>query len=191
VMFPLSQQEFGYLAYDAFLKGTSPASRELIDLDGTTAVGIAKYAVENVPRWLYPIWMSVMAALLFTTARRIQGWAWTATAMASLYLAFRFTSQTISATFQFPQSFIPIMILGAALLIDLAARLKWKPMITTILVIIAYYSGAAVVGRATLMPDFDLWTAPIAFVLLWIGLEAWEFFWTRLKKQNAEFADVR
>ena len=83
------------------------------------------------------------------------------------------------------------MILGAALLIDLAARFKWRPILTAILLIIAYYSGAAVVGRATLMPDFDLWTAPIAFVLLWIGLEACELFWTRLKKQNAEFAEVR
>lgn len=176
VMFPLGQQEFGYVAYDAFLKGTSPASRELIDLAGNTAVGIAKYAVENVPRWLYPLWMTVMASLLFTIARRIQGWAWTATAMASLYLAFRFTAQTISATFQFPQSFVPIMILGAALLIDLAARFKWKPILTAIILITAYYTSAAVVGRATLMPDFDLWTAPIAFVLLWIGLEAWEWF---------------
>lgn len=83
------------------------------------------------------------------------------------------------------------MILGAALLIDLAARFKWRPILTAIILIIAYYSSAAVVGRATLMPDFDLWTAPIAFVLLWIGLETWERFWAWLEKQNAEFTEVR
>jgi len=67
----------------------------------------------------------------------------------------------------FPPSFIPVMLLGAGLAIDLAARRRWHSVVTSAALLLAFYGGAALIGRLTLMPAFAPWTALVVAGPLW------------------------
>ncbi|KPV49910.1 hypothetical protein SE17_29965 [Kouleothrix aurantiaca] len=73
---------------------------------------------------------------------------------------------------EFPLSFIPVMLLPAAFLIDLAGQRHWRPLVIALALTVCYYGGALLVDTATLMPRFALATAPLAFALLWAGYAA-------------------
>ena len=72
----------------------------------------------------------------------------------------------LSAT-GFPPSYIPFILLGTALAIDLAVMWRWRPVVGTLAVIGATYAGAWLTQQVTLMPPFHLATAPMAALLLW------------------------
>ena len=59
------------------------------------------------------------------------------------------------------------MLLGAGLLVDIAARRRWRPLPTAAALLLVFYAGAALLGRITLMPASDLATAPIIAARLW------------------------
>jgi hypothetical protein len=159
VMFQLGQQEYGVLALDAYARGQTTASPELLLQAGRNP---ELFVQGGIPSWVYPTWMILTSTLVLAMARRIQGWRWTATAVALLYLAYRVAAHVALGAVDFPQSFVPVMLLGGAFVIDAAANRGWHPLLTSLALIAVYYSSALAIGRYTLMPEFALTTAPSA-----------------------------
>jgi hypothetical protein len=166
VMFPLGQQEYGTLAVDALLKGQTTASSDLLALAGADKIA---FALGPIPAWVYPVWLVLATSALLIVARHVQGWRWTATTAASLYLASRVVAYFALAAAGFPRSFVPLMLLAGALLIDLQARWQWPPLLAALAVTAAYYGSARLIGAWTLMPAFPSGSAPIVAAGLWAG----------------------
>lgn len=162
-IFVLGQQEYGVLTIDSYLHGRATASSELLQLARGNVVG---FAHGYIPDWIYPVWLVLTSAAVFVYARRVQPGRWTATLVAICYLLYRAIASLLLVAASFPPSFIPVMLLGAAVVFDLGAR--WRPAVATTALLIAYYGGAAFVGRVMLMPEFALWTAPLVAVPLFV-----------------------
>jgi hypothetical protein len=169
MIFVLGQQEYGVLSVDAYLKGRPTASADLLALARGNVVG---FTTGRLPGWLYPVWMVLTSTAALIVARRVQPQRWTATIVAILYLAYRAVTYTLLLAGGFPPSFIPVMILGAALVIDLAARWRWRPVVAAAALLVAFYGGAALVGELTLMPAFPAATALVVAAPLW-AICAW------------------
>jgi hypothetical protein len=163
-IFVLGQHEYGVLSVDAYLKGRPTASDDLLALAHGNVAG---FATGHVPSWVYPIWMVFAGTVTLVGARRAHPSVWTATIVAALYLIYRSLGYMLLAAATFPPSFIPVMLLGAGLALDLAARWCWRPAVTSAALLLAFYGGAQVVGRLTLMPAFDPWTALVVAGPLW------------------------
>lgn len=168
LLFPLGQQEYGTLALDAYLKGQPTASTELLARAGD---GVMRLALGPIPLWVYPIYLIVVSTLVFASVRAAVPWRWAATTIAATYVAYRAIAYGILVATAFPPSFIPVMLLGGALAMDLAERRRWPSIVTAAVLTIIWYSSALLIGSLTLMPTFALSTAPFAFVLLWGALE--------------------
>ena len=166
VMFPLGQQEYGTLAVDAYLKGQTTAGADLLALAGDDKIA---FALGSIPAWVYPVWLILATSALLIVARYVQDWRWTATTAASLYLASRVVAYFLLAAADFPRSFVPVMLLAGALLIDLQARWQWPPLLAALAVTAAYYGSALLIGSVTLMPAFPIWPAPSVALALWAG----------------------
>lgn len=164
VLFPLGQQEYGVRALDAYLDGRSTASGDLLALAGENAV---RFVLGPIPLWVYPVYLIVTSTLVLGIARLVQGWRWTATTIAAIYLVYRVIASGILLAGGFPGSFIPFMLLGAALIIDLTASRKWPALLPTVLLLVVFYGGAYALSLVTLVPPFPLATAPVVGALLW------------------------
>src|SRR5205085_1721303 len=127
---------------------------------------------------VYPIWMLLTSTMVLLAGRRIQGWRWTATTVALMYLAYRVIGWLMLSRFGFPVSFIPVMLLLAAFLIDIAVSRRWSALVTALALVAVIYPLAALIGSYTLMPEFALSTAPIVLLALWGGLAAADW-WRR------------
>jgi hypothetical protein len=163
-IFVLGQQEYGVLTVDAYLRGRPTASADLLAL---AHGNVARFATGNIPPWVYPVWMVLASSIVLLGARRVHPGHWTATIVAALYLAYRGAGYALLVAAGFPPSFIPLMLLGAGLVVDIAARRRWRPLPTAAALLLVFYGGAALLGRIILMPAFDLATAPIIAVPLW------------------------
>jgi hypothetical protein len=179
VMFMLSQQEYGVLALAAYAHGVTTASPELLAQAGRSPEQFVK---GGIPDWVYPMWMLLTSAAVLLVAHRIQGWRWTATIVALIYLAYRVTGWVVLDTFGFPVSFIPAMLLPAAFVIDIAAIHRWSALVIALALVAIMYLLAALIGSYTLMPEFALSTAPIVFLALWGGLAAADWWQRRSGK---------
>jgi hypothetical protein len=168
-IFMLGQQEYGVIALDAYARGLTTASPELLAQAGRNP---GQFVRGGIPGWLYPVWMILTATLVQLAARRITGWRWAATAATLLYLAFRVVGRLLLGAFGFPISFVPVMLLPGALAIDIAESRHWPPLALAAALAGAYYSSAALIDRYTLMPEFPISAAPFVFAALWGGLEA-------------------
>ena len=166
-LFMLSQQEYGVVALDAYARGQTRASPELLALAGRNP---ELFVRGGIPSWVYPVWLIVMGTLTLAIARAVHGWRWTATTAAVMYLAYRIIGYIILGAADFPQSFVPVMLLGGALVIDLAHYWRWQALRTTATLIGVYYGSAAVLDRLTPMPEFALITAPVVGLALWAVL---------------------
>lgn len=175
VMFMLSQQEYGVIALDAYTRGLTTASPELLAQAGRNP---EQFVQGGIPAWVYPIWLVLMSTAVLFAARRVQGWRWTATSVALIYLAYRVIGRVLLGAFDFPVSFIPPMLLLGALAIDVAVRWRWSALPTALVLVATYYSSAALIGRYTLMPDFAPATAPVVLLALWGGLASADW-WRR------------
>jgi hypothetical protein len=167
VMFQLSQQEYGVIALDAYARGQTSARPALLAQAGRSP---EQFVQGGIPHWVYPLWLILTSTLVLTAARRTLGWRWTATSVALIYLAYRALGYMLLGAFDFPQSFIPVMLLAGAFAIDLAESWRWPPIATALALVAIYYPSAALIGRYTLMPAFALSTAPLVLIGLWSGL---------------------
>jgi len=167
VVFMLGQQEYGVIALDAYARGITTASPELLAQAGRSP---EQFVRGGIPDWIYPAWMILTSALVMATARRLLGWRWAATAATLIYLAFRVVGRLALGAFGFPVSFIPVMLLLGAFAIDVAETRRHSPLVEAAAIVAVYYASAAVVGRYTLMPEFSIATAPFVFAALWVVL---------------------
>ncbi len=166
-LFVLGQFEYGVLSLDAFRRGQPTASDGLL----TLARGdVARFATGGAPAWVYPAWMVLGGGLVLIGARRALPGRWTATMVAALYLAYRMLALALLAWASFPPSFIPLMLLGAAIALDTGTWLRWPAFVTTGTMLAAWYGGAALVGRFMLMPDFAPYTCALVAAPLWLML---------------------
>jgi hypothetical protein len=85
-IFVLGQHEYGVLSIAAFGSGRPTASDDLLALAHGNVAG---FAIGWVPSWVYPIWMVLAGTLVLVGARWAQPGRWTATIVATLYLAYR------------------------------------------------------------------------------------------------------
>jgi hypothetical protein len=175
VMFMLSQQEYGVIALDAYTRGLTTASPELLAQAGRNP---EQFVQGGIPAWVYPVWLVLTSTAVLLAARRIQGWRWTATSVALIYLAYRVIGRVLLGAFDFPVSFVPPMLLLGALALDLAVSWRWSALPTALALVAIYYSAAALIGRYTLMPDFAPATAPVVLLALWGGLASADW-WRR------------
>lgn len=167
VLFPLGQQEFGVLAIEAFLRGRPTADAALLALAGGNLVTLIQ---GSLPAWLYPFWLILGSSVVLVAMARLIPFRWTATIISTMYLVYRYIAHTALTTGGFPPSFIPFMLLGAALVIDLAAAFRWANVVTILGVVGSFYLGAALVDLVVLMPPFPWSVAPIIVLLLWATL---------------------
>ncbi len=169
VMFPLGQQEYGVLALDALRNGRTTAAAELVAVAGPNP----ETFIVPVSSWVYPLWMIMTVTMVLLAARVIIGKRWTATTVTGLYLAYRIGSYYLLVAGGFPPSYIPVMLLGVALAIDVSVSMKWPTALAAPLVLAAYYGGVYLTLQVTpLVPDFPLLSMPVAGVLLlgiWAG----------------------
>jgi hypothetical protein len=163
-IFVLGQHEYGVLSVAAFRSGRPTASDDLLALAHGNVAG---FATGWMPAWVYPIWMVLAGTLVLTNARRVQPGRWTAIIVAALYLAYRGAGYSLLVAAKFPPSFIPVMVLIAAVALDMAAQWRWRPVWTTAGLLLAWYGSAAVVGQITLMPTFAPETLWIVAIPLW------------------------
>jgi hypothetical protein len=167
--FQLGQQEYGVLALDAYTRGVTTASPELLAQAGRNP---EQFVSGGIPEWVYPVWMVLTSALVLVWARRVLDWRWTATTVALIYLGFRLAGRLLLGAFDFPVSFIPVMLLLAAFVVDVSENRRWRPIATGLVLTAVYYASAMLVSRVTLMPAFPLATAPLVCAALWAGLAA-------------------
>jgi hypothetical protein len=71
-----------------------------------------------------------------------------------------------------------VMVLLAALAIDLVVSWRWNALPTALVLVAVHYSAAVLIGRYTLMPDFALATAPVVLLALWGSLASVDW-WRR------------
>jgi hypothetical protein len=175
MLYMLSQQEYGVLALDAYARGVTTASPELLAQAGRNP---EQFVQGGIPTWVYPLWLILTSTVVLLTARRVQGWRWTATTVALIYLAYRVVGRLLLGAFDFPVSFIPVTLLLAAFVLDLAVSWRWNALRTALALIVVHYLAAMLIGRYTLMPEFALTTAPVALLALWGGLSSADW-WRR------------
>ena len=174
-IFMLSQQEYGVIALAAYARGATTASPALLAQAGNSP---AQFVEGGIPHWVYPIWMLLTSTAVLLAARRQLGWRWTATTVALIYLAYRVTGWVLLSTFSFPVSFIPVMLLLVAFVVDIAVSRRWSALLTALALVVIIYPFAALIGSYTLMPEFAFATAPIVLLALWGGM-AMADWWRR------------
>jgi hypothetical protein len=99
--------------------------------------------------------------------------------VALLYLGYRVVGYLLLSAVDFPQSFIPVMLLGGAFVIDGSEIRRWHPLGSAAALGAVVYLGGALIERAVLMPEFGLGTAPFVFVALWAWLAGMRWWWQR------------
>jgi hypothetical protein len=174
-IYMLSQQEYGVIALAAYARGATTASPELLAQAGRSP---EQFVEGGIPHWVYPIWMLLTSTAVLLAARRRLGWRWAATTVALIYLAYRVIGWILLSTFGFPVSFIPVMLLLVAFVIDIAVSRRWSALVIALALVAIIYPFAALIGSYTLMPEFALATAPIVLLALWGGLAAADW-WRR------------
>jgi hypothetical protein len=166
-IFMLGQQEYGVIALEAYARGVTTASPELLAQAGRDP---ERFISGGIPSWVYPVWMILTGTLVFVAAHRMLEWRWTALAVALIYLAFRVAGRLLLGALDFPVSFIPVMLLLGAFIVDVAETRQRSPATAALAIVATYYASAALIGRYTLMPEFAITSAPFVFAGLWLML---------------------
>jgi hypothetical protein len=162
VWFPAQQQEYGVLALAAWDRGEPDAEPVLLQFAAdqigrpVDRVAVLHFALP-VPEWVYPVWLVAAAGLVLVLARLSVGGRWTATAVAGAYVAFRCAAWPALVAGGFPPSAVPFALLGAAVAVDVAFRLR--PGLRPVLGPLAVAAGA---GAALWAQDTSLALPPVA-----------------------------
>lgn len=162
VWFPAQQQEYGVLALAAWDRGEPDAEPVLLQfaadqIGRPVDRGAVLHFALPVPEWVYPVWLVAAAGLVLVLARASVGGRWTATTVAAAYVAFRCVAWPLLAAGGFPPSAVPFVLLGAAVAVDLAFRLR--PPLRPVVGPVAVAAGA---GAALWAQDTVLALPPVA-----------------------------
>jgi hypothetical protein len=150
LLFPAQHQEYGVLAFAAWLRGKPYAEPSLLEfaagqlgrpVDDTAVHGFAL----PTGNWVYPAWYVGAALLALVAARIFVGGRWTATLIAVGYVAYRCVAWEALHLAKFPPSAIPFALIAGALAVDIAFLLLTRPDVPEWLFAVA---GAAVAAGA-------------------------------------------
>ncbi|WP_433421986.1 hypothetical protein ACQP1V_11915 [Microtetraspora malaysiensis] len=188
--FAAQQQEYGVLEIASWDRGDPYAEPSLLAFAANQlgrAVDremLVKFSLP-VPDLLYPLWAGVAGVLILVIARLMVGRAWTATAVAGAYVAYRALVWPLFVGMGFPASAVPFFFVLAAVGVDLAfmgclplgdtmaARLV-RPVLGAALATAGVYGGLAVQGHYLAAPPYPVDSWPLAGGLLlavWLAAE--------------------
>lgn len=125
VLFAAQQMEYGVLSLKAWRAGTPTAEPDLLNFVAAQIgrpvdeIAVAHFALP-VGSWVYPFWIVGAALLTLVAARHFVGARWTATSITGAYLAYRMFAWALLTGTGFPPSIPPFLLIGGAIVIDLA-----------------------------------------------------------------------
>jgi hypothetical protein len=183
-LFPNQHQEYGVLSLAAYLDGRTTAEPQLLDFAAAQGQTPTMFMLP-VPSWVHPAWLVCAGLLALVVARRLVGMRWTATALASAYLAYRAVMWLGLVGLGFPPSVLPLVLFVGAVLVDVAVARRVPGWVAGPAVAAAVYAGAVVQDELGLLPPWNWWSVlPVAvgFGLLWalvdvLGRSAWLARW--------------
>lgn len=153
-LFPNQHQEYGVLSLAAWRAGHPYAEPSLLRFAANQlgrAVddpAIAKFSLPVEP-WVYPAWMIGAAMLTLVAARVLVDARWTATVIATAYVAYRCVVWGLLYGTGFPPSAVPFALIGGAVLIDIvfvAGSLSGADRTTQGRIAVAVFGALAVGG---------------------------------------------
>jgi hypothetical protein len=182
VLFASQHMEYGVLSLQSWRAGTPTAEPALLEfaarqigrpVDDTAVAGFAL----PVDSWVYPLWMAAAALLTLVAARYFVGARWTATAIAGGYLAYRMLAWGLLTGTGFPPSIPPFLLIGGAVVIDLAFLALSNVYLRAILgAFLATAATAAALWAQHFLvssPPIDWWAfvwGGIFLTIAWLGL---------------------
>jgi hypothetical protein len=179
VVFPLGQQEYGAVVLWLVEQGRWVASPDLMALVKDPWY----HAYGMLPPWLYPVYLVSGYAFALGIARAMTGHAWGATIGSGLYFAYRWIARFLLGAIGLPVSFIPLFVIGIAVIIDLMARVAdWRIRIPALAALATGYTwlcGWIAHGRIAYLPLWPMDSWPLALgaalfgVALATGVSAW------------------
>ncbi len=114
--FVLVQQEQGVITDYYLHQGIHTMSEDLYVAFFQTQRDI----YSGIPHWIYGAWAALSMAFIFTIAHRLVRLRFPATAVAGMYVFFRFVMNTIFIIVSYPTSTVPYYVLGIAVVFDLS-----------------------------------------------------------------------
>lgn len=129
-LFACGQQEYGYITLYAINHPGYVTVQHLTTFPIPALLaaaqnqgGVYALATGNVPTWIYPYYQLLMVTAILQFLRLLHRSAWTATAVAALYLAYRLLARFLLHSFDFPVSFVPYYLIGIGLSLDIFGAL--------------------------------------------------------------------
>lgn len=125
VFFPQLQQEYGILEIASWFRGAPYAESSLLTFAADQLgrpvddVSLQGFALP-IPSWVYPLWAIVICVPLLVFARRMVGFAFTATTVTAGYLLYRLVIWPLLVVGTFPPSVPPFWLVGLGLAVDAA-----------------------------------------------------------------------
>jgi hypothetical protein len=173
VLFPNQHQEYGVLSMRAYDAGRPTAEPQLLDFAASQGASPHEFALP-VPSWVHPAWLICAGLLALVIARKVVGLRWTATILATTYLAYRAVMWLGLVAIGFPPSVLPVVFVVGAVLIDVAVTRRVPGWAAGVLVAGAVYAAAVVQQALGLLPPWNWWSVlPVAvgLGLLWAGVD--------------------
>jgi len=182
MLFAAQHMEYGVLSLRAWQAGTPTAEPDLLKF-AADQIGrpVDELAVKSfalpVDAWVYPFWIVGAGLLTLVAARLFVGARWTATSIAGGYLAYRMFAWALLTGTGFPPSIPPFLMIGGAIVIDLAFLALANAYLRAIMgaVLATAATGAAlwaqrfIVGSPPIDPLAFVWGG-IFLAIAWTGL---------------------
>nr|WP_204332198.1 hypothetical protein [Geodermatophilus sabuli] len=175
VVFPNQHQEYGVLSLQAYEAGRTTAEPQLLDFAASQGQTPTMFMLP-VPAWVHPGWMLCAGLLSLVVARKLVGLRWTATVIAATYLAYRAVMWLGLVALDFPPSVLPLVLVVAAVAIDLAVTARVPGWLAGPVVAAVFYGAGAVQDALGLLPPWD-WTwwsvllVGATFTVLWTAVD--------------------
>jgi hypothetical protein len=176
VVFPNQHQEYGVLSLQAYDAGRTTAEPQLLDFAASQGQTPTMFMLP-VPSWVHPAWLLCAGLLALVVARKTVGLRWTATVLAATYLAYRAVMWLGLVAMDFPPSVLPLVLVVAAVAVDLAVTRRVPGWLAAPLVTAVFYGAGAVQDAAGFLPPWN-WTwwsvllVGTIFTVLWTALDA-------------------
>jgi hypothetical protein len=173
VLFPNQHQEYGVLSLRAYAAGRTTAEPQLLDFAAAQGQSPAMFMLP-VPSWVHPAWLVCAGLLTLVVARKVVGLRWTATLIATTYLAYRAVMWVALVGMGFPPSVLPVVLVVGAVLVDLAVTRRVPGWLAGPVVAAAVYAGAWCQEVLGMLPPWN-WASvlPVAvgLALLWAAVD--------------------